>query len=128
MLLKITKKIIRENALNKFNPGLSANRPSNNWALNKIKIERSVKILGVHFTYVIRAKQKLNINELISSIQLKATNLEVEGSDYHRENSNCQNLYYTYLLISHEFDIIDKEFVKEDNIIIFDSVYLERKG
>ena len=114
--------------LNKFNPGLSANRPSNNWALNKIKIERSVKILGVHFTYVIPAKQKLNINELISSIQLKTTNLEVEGSDYHRENSNCQNLYHTYLLISHEFDIIDKEFVKEDNIIIFDSVYLERKG
>ena len=40
--LKITEKIIRENAFEnkensetevKFNPGLSANRPSNNWAL-----------------------------------------------------------------------------------------------
>ena len=40
-------------------------------ALNNIKIKRSVKMLGVHFTYDIRAKQKLNINELISSIKLK---------------------------------------------------------
>ena len=40
-------------------------------ALNNIKIKRLVKILGVHFTYDIRAEQKLNINELISSIQLK---------------------------------------------------------
>ena len=39
--------------------------------LNNIKIKRSAKILGVHFTYDIQAKQKLNINELISSIQLK---------------------------------------------------------
>ena len=45
MPLNITEKIIRENALNntrkrnpgvKFNPGLSANRPSNNWALYRI--------------------------------------------------------------------------------------------
>ena len=42
-------------------------------ALNNIKIKGSVKILGVHFTYDIHAKQKLNINELISSIQLKGT-------------------------------------------------------
>ena len=33
-------------------------------SLNNIKIKRSVKILGVHFTYDIRAKQKLNIDEL----------------------------------------------------------------
>ena len=39
--------------------------------LKNIKIKRSAKILGVHFTYDIQAKQKLNINELISSIQLK---------------------------------------------------------
>ena len=33
MLLKITQKIIRENAFEqKKNPRLSANRPSNNWA------------------------------------------------------------------------------------------------
>ena len=32
MLLKITEKIIRENAFEQKKRGLSANRPSNNWA------------------------------------------------------------------------------------------------
>ena len=43
MVLKTTEQIIRENAFEKrnrnpvkFNPGLSANRPSNNWALGNI--------------------------------------------------------------------------------------------
>ena len=40
-------------------------------ALKNVKIKRSVKILGVHFTCDISERQKLNINELISSIQLK---------------------------------------------------------
>ena len=40
--------------------------------LNNIKIKRSVKILGVHFTYDIHAKQKLNINELISSLSYES--------------------------------------------------------
>ena len=38
---------------------------------NNIEIKRSLKNLGVHFTLDIRGKQKLNINELISSIQHK---------------------------------------------------------
>ena len=33
--------------------------------------QATVKILGVHFTYDLRAKQKLNVDELISSIQEK---------------------------------------------------------
>ena len=36
-----------------------------------LKIKKVVKILGVHFTYDFRAKQKLNVDELISSIQQK---------------------------------------------------------
>ena len=36
-----------------------------------LKIKKAVKILGVHFTYDLRAKQKLNVDELISSIQQK---------------------------------------------------------
>ena len=43
----------------------------------------------------------------------------MEGSDYHRENSNCQNLYYPYLLIQTSLISSDKEFVKEENKIIF---------
>jgi len=36
-----------------------------------LKIKKVVKILGVHFTYDLRAKQKLNVDELIRSIQQK---------------------------------------------------------
>ena len=58
-------------------------------ALSNIKIKRSVKILGVHFTYDIHAKQKLNINELISSIQLKLRIWRWRDLTIIRENSNC---------------------------------------
>jgi len=36
-----------------------------------LKIKKVVKILGVHFTYDLRVKQKLNVDELISSVQQK---------------------------------------------------------
>ena len=36
-----------------------------------IKIKKSVKLLGVHFTYDYRLKRKLNFNELIKSIKGK---------------------------------------------------------
>ena len=38
---------------------------------SNLKIKKVVKILGVHFTYDLWAKQKLNVDELISSIQEK---------------------------------------------------------
>ena len=45
----------------------------------------------------------------------------------HRENSNCQNLYYPYLLIRRliRTSLIssDKEFLKEENKIIFDFIW-----
>ena len=55
-------------------------------------------------------------------------NLEVEGSDNHRENSNCQNLYRPCLLIFYSTKLnishsLDKEFVKEANKIIFDLMW-----
>ena len=36
----------------------------------------------------------------------KAFDIVSMGSDYYRENSDCENLYYPCLLISHELDII----------------------
>ena len=38
---------------------------------NGIKIKKSVKLLGVHFTYDYRLKRKLNFDELIKSIKGK---------------------------------------------------------
>ena len=92
-------------------------------ALNKIKIKRSVKIFGVHFTYDIRAKQKLNINELISSIQLKLQiwrwrDLTIIGRIQIVKTFIIPIFLYRTSLIS-----LDKEFVKEANKIIFDFIW-----
>ena len=39
--------------------------------INNIKVKKSVKILGVHFSFASQARHKLNVDELISSIQHK---------------------------------------------------------
>ena len=36
--------------------------------IHNIKVKKSVKILGVHFSYAFQARHKLNVDELISSI------------------------------------------------------------
>ena len=92
-------------------------------ALNNIKIKRSAKILGVHFTYDIQAKQKLNINELISSIQLKLRiwrwrDLTIIGRIQIVKTFIIPIFLYRTSLIS-----LDKEFVKEANKIIFDFIW-----
>ena len=96
-------------------------------ALNNIKIKWSPKILGVHFTYDIHAKQKLNINELISSIQLRLRiwrwrDLTIIGIIQIVKTFIIPVFLYHTSLIS-----LDKEFVKEarQNYLRF---YLERKG
>ena len=94
-------------------------------ALHNIKIKRSVKILGVHFTYDIRAKQKLNINELISSIQLKLRvwrwrDLTVIGRIQIVKPFIIPIFLYRTSLIS-----LDKEFVKQADKIIFDFIWKE---
>ena len=92
-------------------------------ALNNIKIKRSVKILGVHFAYDIHTKQKLNINELISSIQLKlriwrCRDLTIIGRTQIVKTFIIPIFLYRTSLIS-----LDKEFVKEANKIIFDFIW-----
>ena len=74
--------------------------------LNNEKIKRSVKILGVHFTHDIRVKQKLSINELISSIQLKLRIWRWKDLTIIGRIQIIKTLFYPYLLISHELDII----------------------
>ena len=39
--------------------------------IHNTKVKKSVKILGVHFSYAFHARHKLDIDELISSIQHK---------------------------------------------------------
>jgi len=78
-----------------------------NTVTGNFKIKKAVKILGVHFTYDLGAKQKLNVDKLISSIQqiMEVEGSEVEGSEHYRKNSNGQNLYHSYFPVSCQFDI-----------------------
>ena len=76
-------------------------------ALKNVKIKRSVKILGVHFTYDIRERQKLNINELISSIQLKLRIWRCRDLTIIGRIQIVKTFFFNpYLLMSHELDII----------------------
>ena len=93
-------------------------------ALNNEKIKRSVKILAVHFTYDIRVKhKKLNINELISSIQLKLRiwrwrDWTIIGRIQIVKTFIIPIFLYRTSLIS-----LDKEFVKEANKLTFNFIW-----
>ena len=73
--------------------------------IGNLKIKKAVKILGVHFTYDLRAKQKLNVDELISSIQQKPRIWRWRDLTIIGRIQNCQTLYHSYFPISGEFDI-----------------------
>ena len=82
--------------------------------------------MGVHFTYHIQAKQKLNIDELTSSIQLKLhvwrwRDLTIIGRIQIVKTFIIPIFLYRTSLIS-----LDKEFAKEANKIIFGFIWKEK--
>ena len=88
-----------------------------------LKVKKSVKILGVHFTYDFRAKQKLNADELIISIQQKLRtwrwrDLTIIGRIQIVKTFIVPIFLYRASLIS-----VNKEFVKDVNKIIFDFIW-----
>ena len=90
---------------------------------SNLKIKKVVKILGVHFTYDLRAKQKLNVDELISSIQEKLQiwrwrDLTIIGRIQTVKTFIIPIFLYCTSLIS-----VNREFVKDVNKIIFDFIW-----
>ena len=88
-----------------------------------LKIKKAVKILGVHFTYDLRAKQKLNVDELINSIQQKLRiwrwrDLTIIGRIQIVKTFIIPIFLYRASLIS-----VNKDFVKDVNKIIFDFIW-----
>ena len=88
-----------------------------------LKVKKSVKILGVHFTYDFRAKQKLNADELIISIQQKLRtwrwrDLTIIGRIQIVKTFIVPIFLYRASLIS-----VNEEFVKDVNKIIFDFIW-----
>ena len=92
---------------------------------SNFKIKKVVKILGVHFTYDLRAKQKLDVDELISSIQEKLQiwwwrDFTIIGRIQIVKTFIIPIFLYRASLIS-----VNREFVKDVSKIIFDFI---RKG
>ena len=91
-----------------------------------LKIEKSVKILGIHFSYASQLKQKLNVDELMNSVKQKLRiwrwrDLTIIGRIQIVKTFIIPIFLYRASLIS-----IDKEFVKEINKIIFDFIWKGR--
>ena len=88
-----------------------------------LKIKKVVNILGVYFTYDLRAKQKLNVDDLISSIQQKLRiwrwrDLTIMGRIQMVKTFIIPIFLYRASLIS-----VNREFVKDVNKIIFDFIW-----
>ena len=86
-------------------------------------MKKAVKILGVHFTYDLRTKQKLNVDELISSIQQKlriwrCADLTIIGRIQIVKTFIIPIFLYRTRLIS-----VNMEFVKGVNKVIFDFIW-----
>ena len=91
--------------------------------IRKAKVKRAVKILGVHFTYDVALKQKLNFDEIMHSIKenLKLwrwRNLTVIGRIQIVKTFVIPIIMYRAGLIS-----LDKEVIKEANSIIYDFIW-----
>ena len=79
--------------------------------------------MGVHLTYDLRAKQKLNVDELISSIQEKLRiwrwrDLTIIGRIQIVKTFNIAIFLYRASLIS-----VNREYVKDANKMIFDFIW-----
>jgi len=84
-----------------------------------LKIKKVVEILGVHFTHDLRAKQKLNVDELISSIQQKLRILRWRDLTIQIAKTFIIPIFlYRASLIP-----VNGEFVKDVNKIIFDFIW-----
>ena len=88
--------------------------------LNSLKRPPKLDILGSCLREV--RLYKLHVDNLISSMQQKNTNLEMEGFAYYRKSPNCQNVYYPYFLSRASLIPMGKDFVRQANKIIFDFI------
>jgi len=91
--------------------------------IHNIKVKKSVKILGVHFSYAFQVRHKLNVDELISAIQQKLRiwkwrDLTIIGRIQIVKTFIIPILLYRASLIQ-----MGKDFVKQANKIIFDFIW-----
>ena len=88
-----------------------------------LKIKKVVKILGVHFTYDFRLKQKFNVDELISSIQQKLRIWRWRDLTIIGRIQIVKTFIIPIFLYRASLILVNREFVKDVNKIIFDFIW-----
>ena len=83
-----------------------------------LKIKKYVKILGVHFTYDLCTKQKLNDDELITSIQQKLRTWRWRDLTIIRRIQIVKTFIVPIFLYRASLISVNKKFVKDVNKII----------
>ena len=88
-----------------------------------LKIKKVVKILGVRFTYDLRAKQKLNVDEVITSIQQKLRIWRWRDLTIVRRIQIVKTFIIPIFLYRASLISVNREFVKDVSKIIFDFIW-----
>ena len=101
----------------------SSNLQQDNVVSCNLKIKKVVKILGVHFTYDFRLKQKLNVDELISSIQQKLRIWRWRDLTIIGRIQIVKTFIIPIFLYRASLILVNREFVKDVNKIIFDFIW-----
>ncbi len=93
--------------------------------VNRLEIKTSVKILGINFTYDLRAKRKLNCDDLIKSIKEKLRRWRWRDLTVIGRIQIVKTFIIPILLYRASMICLDKKFLNEANSIIFNFI---RKG
>ena len=88
-----------------------------------IKIKANVKILGIHFTYDYRVKQKMNFDELITSIKHKLRIWRWRDLTIIGRIQIVKTFIIPIFLYRASMICLNKEFVNEANRIIFNFIW-----
>ena len=91
--------------------------------IHNIKVKKSVKILGVHFSYAFQARHKLNVDELISSIQHKLSIWKWRDLTIIGRIQIVKTFIIPIFLFRASLISMGKDFVKQVNKITFDFIW-----
>ena len=91
--------------------------------IHKIKVKKSVKILGIHFAHAFQARLKLNVEELISSIQHKLRIWKWRDLTIIEKIQIIKTFITPIFLYRASLIPLGKGFVKQANKIIFDFIW-----
>ena len=98
----------------------------NDTEIGDLKIKHSVKILGVHFSYDLRTKRRMNFDEIVTSIKQKLHIWRWRDLTIIGRIQIVKTFIIPIFLYRASMICSDQEFIKEVNKIIFDFIWKGR--